>query len=481
MRTRWIAALGLLVLTAGGWAVGRLQEGFDHKKHEKLFPLCTTCHAGAETAGAPLWPTAVSCASCHDGEIQPAADWAPPTATKPSNLRFAHARHVEASAKRPEGRKPADNCSDCHVTEGEKRMAVHRAEQAQCFACHTDLPAEHLAVSDSACAACHLTLAQATTLPGERVAAFPVPPSHRMDGFMARGGHGKAAGAGGGVAASCATCHAREFCITCHVDAPEQPAIQALAMDTRSLLHVSQLRPPPSHAAGGFVDRHGQAAERTGATCATCHTRESCTACHMGRAPRAVQALAAAGPGRAPGPSLTRKTPASHVSSWARDHGPEAAASPTRCASCHTRDECLSCHRPDPVGGAGTSGFHPSGFLARHPTEAYRREISCADCHQTGQFCSSCHQQAGLTSRALLGGTRYHDAKQFFIAGHGQAARQSLENCVGCHVERDCLTCHASVGGRRFSPHGPGFDADRLRRRNPEMCSACHGTAIPGG
>ncbi|MCA9768685.1 MAG: hypothetical protein KC485_07710, partial [Gemmatimonadetes bacterium] len=66
------------------------------------------------------------------------------------------------------------------------------------------------------------------------------------------------------------------------------------------------------------------------------------------------------------------------------------------------------------------------------------------------------------------------------LVGHGQAARQSLESCVSCHVERDCTVCHSAQGGRRFNPHGPGFDAERLRRRNPEMCIACHGRAIPG-
>lgn len=77
-------------------------------------------------------------------------------------------------------------------------------------------------------------------------------------------------------------------------------------------------------------------------------------------------------------------------------------------------------------------------------------------------------------------GRGYHDAKRFFIAGHGQAARQSLESCVACHTERDCLTCHSALGGRRFSPHGPGFDPERLRKKNIEVCTACHGVAVPG-
>jgi hypothetical protein len=75
----------------------------------------------------------------------------------------------------------------------------------------------------------------------------------------------------------------------------------------------------------------------------------------------------------------------------------------------------------------------------------------------------------------------FHDANPGFLLGHGKAARQELETCVTCHAERDCLACHSAQGGRRFNPHGPGFDAERLRRRNPEMCTVCHGEAIPGG
>jgi len=73
----------------------------------------------------------------------------------------------------------------------------------------------------------------------------------------------------------------------------------------------------------------------------------------------------------------------------------------------------------------------------------------------------------------------YHDFNIFFSAGRGQAARQRLETCVGCHVEKDCLTCHSALGGRHINPHGPAFDAAREIKKNPQMCTACHGTAIP--
>jgi len=179
--------------------------------------------------------------------------------------------------------------------------------------------------------------------------------------------------------------------------------------------------------------------------------------------------------GRVPGPVL-RVTEGDTVDFTLADrHATLAAASTTGCTGCHVRADCLECHRPSAARGAG---YHPDGFLARHPASAYAREASCSDCHNVGVFCSSCHARAGLVASGVLR-SGYHDARPFFLVGHGQAARQGLESCVSCHAERDCLTCHSAVGGRRFNPHGPGFDGARMRRKNFAMCTVCHGAAVP--
>jgi hypothetical protein len=354
-------------------------------------------------------------------------------------------------------------------------MAVRRAAIPQCFACH-GIEAEHTAAPDTTCAVCHLTLAEATSLPESRVRMFPAPPSHRGSDFIAE--HGRQAkwpGAGQGIAPSCATCHARDFCASCHVNAPEVATIQALAPDPRALSIQAELRPPETHLDDRFLSRHGADARRTGATCATCHSSESCLACH--RVPPAVPiALAAAGPGRGVGARIERRRPASHGPDFVDRHGPTATNSPKTCSACHARTECLDCHRPNP---AASGGYHAAGFLTRHPAAAYARQVDCADCHNQAQFCTSCHQQAGLVSSGGLQ-PGFHDANGGFIAGHGQAARQSLESCVTCHSERDCLACHSAQNGRRFNPHGSGFDPARLKARNPQTCAACHGRAIPG-
>jgi hypothetical protein len=480
LRAKLILVGGLALLGAGGRLAARItSDGFDHGQHRRVFPTCQGCHAGAEDSTRSIWPAAADCATCHDGVIEKKVDWSPPTGPRPSNLRFSHRGHGAKAAES----LPRDSvvCTSCHLAERATWMRVKRSEVRRCLTCH-EIRTEHLATGNTACDTCHLTLAQATTLPSEQVGRFSTPPSH-LDGSFAEE-HGKLAEpaqAGGvaplGVSPSCATCHARDFCITCHVNAPEVPAIQALAADPRSLAIETKLEAPNSHAAPEFVLRHGPAARSTPGSCAACHARESCLTCHAAQ-PDVAVAMHAAGPGRGSGASIERRRPASHGDDFTTRHAPVASAAAKSCTACHARAACLDCHRPSAASAA--PGYHPTGFLARHPASAYARETSCGECHNTGAFCADCHQQAGLASRGTLRGG-YHDAKQGFPLGHGPAARQNLESCVSCHAERDCLPCHSARGGRRFNPHGPDFDAERLRRRNPQMCSVCHGAAIPGG
>ena len=497
------------------------QDRFQHAKHAKMFPLCSTCHAGVTNARQPTWPEPSQCAACHDGTVQARVTWQPRTGPRTGNLRFTHERHAGAvMAKNPADSTVAGNCAACHNERGAPRMDVRNAVVAQCLDCH-GLREAHFDLPSGTCATCHVPLAEAPGLTTEDIARFPRPRSHDTPGF-ALGGHGKAAtGAGNpgtpqAVAASCATCHAQNFCVACHVDAPEVPVIQALAVDARSPAFVANRPAPPGHASPAFLRTHGRDAQRATATCAACHARESCTACHVGEPPRVIAALPTPGPGRAAGVHVERTPPPSHTREFMTDrHGSEGSARPATCETCHVRATCLECHRPageqgsdarssahaagQPNGetqrngqaqpqapgraaSARRSGFHPQAFLTRHPSAAYAREASCSDCHNPAQFCQSCHQQSGLVANARLGTAGYHDAFRGFSLGHGQAARQSLETCASCHAERDCTACHSSVaGGFRFNPHGPGFNASRTRAKNPSLCVACHGRAIPGG
>lgn len=477
LRAALLAMGAATLIGAGGHLADRLAyDRFDHWQHRRVFPTCQGCHAGAQDSTRSFWPAASDCANCHDGTIEKKVDWSPPTGPRPSNLRFNHLVHTRKAGERLS--RDSVVCTSCHLAQGAPWMRVRRSEVPRCLACH-GVKAEHLAAANTTCGTCHLTLPEATALSRERIAHFPAPPYHFDASFplahadFAQPPPGDSA-SHTGVSRSCATCHARDFCVSCHVNAPEVPAIQALAPDPRSLAIEVKLDAPVSHAAPEFIKRHGQVVRRDPQSCAACHTRESCLTCHVAQ-PAVAVAMHAAGPGRGPGASVNRHRPTTHGDDFTDRHAPVASAAPRSCAACHARADCLDCHRPN---AASAPGYHPAGFLSRHPASAYARETTCAECHNSGAFCSDCHQQAGLTARGALRGG-FHDAKQNFLLGHGPAARQSLESCVSCHAERDCLTCHSALGGRRFNPHGPGFDADRMRRHNPQVCTVCHGAAIP--
>lgn len=451
----------------------RSSGGFDHLRHRRVFPSCIACHAGAADPDATLWPAADKCAACHDGTVQPRVAWQPPAEERPSNLKFAHELVPLMTRQTPRG-EAALACRDCHIAAGGDWMAVQRAQPEFCLTCH-GTGAPHLASPDSLCQRCHLPLTRAAGLTEATIAAFPAPPSHAEAGFVSRTGHGAlATGTKDTIASSCTVCHARDFCLTCHVDAPEQRAIQALGPDPRSRAIAVHLEAPASHRAPSFLTSHGALVRESARQCSTCHTRESCLVCHS--ASQKVSAeLFSAGLSRGRGAQPVRHPPESHGANFASRHASPAAVKPSTCAGCHVRADCLECHRSTAAAGPG---YHPAGFLSRHPAAAYARETNCSDCHNVGAFCTTCHVNAGLSSHGPLR-SGYHDASRAFLLGHGQAARQNLESCVSCHAERDCLTCHSAQGGRKFNPHGPGFDANRLRRKNPEMCTACHGNAIP--
>ena len=480
MRLRHAAGLLVaLVVAAGsaGAAARHLQDRFDHMEHRTLFPSCLSCHEGAQTADAPLWPTAEGCASCHDGTVEERVDWQPPKGPPRTNLRFTHGEHAQEVLEAH--RDSTLDCGDCHREGDAPRMQVRLAIAENCLDCH-GVRESHFEAPDTACATCHVPLVRAVRLTAADVGEFSVPESHRDPDFMTE--HGEQAQRGvprGQVAASCATCHARDFCAECHVNAPEMPVIQALGPDPRSLARRPELKAPPSHQDPEFLEKHGGQARRRPQSCASCHTQESCLECHA-PTPGVAEAMPVAGPGRGRGAVIERQRPASHGADFSENHGPVASARPQNCAACHARTECYSCHVPN--AGDAPPGYHPAGFLTQHPAAAYARETDCSSCHNTRQFCTSCHANAGFgTGGRLRPG--YHDAKRNFLLGHGQAARQELESCISCHTEQECMQCHASaaVGGRNFNPHGPGFDPGALRRRNPQMCTACHGAAIPGG
>jgi hypothetical protein len=340
---------------------------------------------------------------------------------------------------------------------------------------------------------------------------------------------------------TCFSCHAHKAtqhqvdakCTTCHVP---------LARSGFSLSQIEAIKPPPDHAAKGFLaGGHGVEAAQNAARCATCHTRERCASCHVDADRTAIQEIPAAPEGMQLPPAKAHyPVPATHDNSgWITKHG--AQASRTACATCHTRNDCQSCHleplpkqvasmptrqqstapgvrvkeRPpdshssmfflkthstlaasDPKqcatchvesfcvschDGPSTGGYHPAGFVAKHAAAAWGRDVECANCHNVTVFCRACHQESGLTAHGRLG-PGYHDSEPLWLLRHGQAAREGLESCTSCHKQTDCTQCHSVLGAFKVSPHGRDFDAARAYQQNPRACSFCHiGNPLDGG
>lgn len=441
----------LLLLSPGGASPG---ERFPHERHARLFPLCEGCHAGVSQAGSPLYPDVAECARCHDGRRRPLVAWDAP-ARAPSNLHFSHASHAAATA-----RSGAPACSACHTGVGE------RPRPEACFACH-GRGDTHLEAGDR-CRQCHVAVADVAAWDASRIAALPRPAQHDAPDFAQA--HARAALA---PASSCSTCHARESCERCHVNAARVPAIQALDRDARVAAAVrgkgaAYARPASHDADWGWA--HGARAAADAAGCANCHARSSCTACHA-RGNAAIGALPDGA--RARGVEYAR-APRAHAAGFDRKHD-AAGGSEAACLGCHGKETCEDCHA-----ARRAAGFHPANFAARHGPEAYGSQVQCSSCHNTEVFCRSCHAETGRASSGR-GTVSFHNASPLWLMGHGQSARQSLESCASCHAQADCARCHSTLGGWGVNPHGAGFNASRMQSMNRLTCLRCHRSAAGGG
>jgi hypothetical protein len=265
------------------------------------------------------------------------------------------------------------------------------------------------------------------------------------------------------------TKHSGFDCTACHTDVARgqfypEPSFCAACHDGRVQPEIDWAPPTPGSRANLRFQHapHVRAVE-----CGTCHAQggqrtaaEVCLGCHGIAEHQAADSPCTLCHVQPP-------APASHEGGFRERHRVQAAATPETCATCHVRSDCLDCHRPGAA--SPTGGYHPADYLASHPVAAYSQETTCADCHNVGAFCATCHQRAGLTITGVTG-SGYHDGTGFFVGGHGQAARQSLESCVACHTEQDCLKCHVNL-----NPHGPDFDAQAQREAAAAVCAVCHG------
>jgi predicted CXXCH cytochrome family protein len=463
MRRVLLFALAVVLAGTAGSLLLRADDTdrFPHDQHARLFPLCAGCHEGIETGdAAAYYPSPQLCVNCHDGVVEDRVDWTGPV-DQPRNLVFEHVQHD--AEVRSEG-APLQ-CEQCHAPAGADRMAVQRAEPAVCFSCHAHAATEHFVDAD--CQTCHTAFVE-SDLPPSRLATLPVPPDHHVPGFLMEA-HGQRAQAG---IQQCAVCHTQERCTSCHVNAADVPEIAAMpaAPDDWTLPAFAAHYPvPESHLMPDWLADHGPMA--TTQQCASCHTRDDCTSCHVPPVPDVVAAFPARADVAAPGAVTLRKMPLSHASRWFdRQHAALASTQGETCSACHVSTFCSDCHD-----AAAEPSYHPLNFVLQHSSQAYGRRMECSTCHETRTFCRSCHIQQGMQTEGRLN-PGFHDAEPLWLLRHARAARQGLESCTSCHVQRDCMQCHTELGSFQISPHGPNFDARRAQQRNAVICFACHVT-----
>jgi len=216
--------------------------------------------------------------------------------------------------------------------------------------------------------------------------------------------------------------------------------------------------------------------------CVSCHDKRristACITCHPAFNERLLTDQVPAGfmPSGA-------QMPDDHSLEWLNSHGVAARMDPQRCMACHGQNRCLDCHdavgKPDKV--------HPGDWILLHPRRARSAGSSCQSCHRTESFCADCHRAVGLHSADPLqpGGLGVHPPGWVDLPitreHHRFAAQRNITQCSACHEVDSCGRCHStlSFGGFGVTPHGPGFKAERLYKRNPASCWSCHSVDDP--
>ncbi len=387
-------------------------------------------------------------------------------------------------------------CSSCHV-------GIAIGDQFRSFP------------SQSLCASCHdgtIKPRVQWTPPPRRVNSFLVF-THQQHAATAKVTACESCHAPGGTTAwmnvaraapaQCISCHTHGTgthfgdtspCATCH----RTLATAAGLTDAQ----VAALPKPPSHARVDFASLHGSVARAAPATCATCHARESCQRCHVdGTRQPLIRALA-------PDARIARlmvgrpavyPTPADHrVAQFAVLHGAAAHATPLRCATCHARASCETCHtgtgardvlrglpnareatapgvqlRHAPLVGVPDLSLVTSVALHTLPPCEPGRSDCCHPERSEGSACSPTLPPLQIRHDTTLRVVRVHAVG--FAKAHGAQAASGSAQCASCHAQRFCIDCHAGerVTRRYHVANFVSIHAPQAYRRETD-CASCH-------
>lgn len=344
---------------------------FTHDQHLGLGLDCDACHAKAKDSHKSadlLLPTGAACDGCH-GAQHPRTPETPArcstchTQLDDQNrlrasvrmprplLHFDHAKHVGAGS----------SCRDCHDMKGVRLGSVLQLpSEASCLSCHDGFQAAN------ACATCHPAGADGrlmTRAQDDRALPALVPRGANAHGaahdlaFVED--HTSIAKANPQL---CASCHDDTFCTDCH---------------------GGSIRPMRIHA-GDYLTLHAQDARGAISDCQSCHRQQSfCLGCHerVGFSDRAGGEFGVGGPlqfhpdGWSGAPGMPQA------------HAHAAQRNLSSCVSCHTEDSCLACHATTQAAKPGLDvSPHGPDFArsARCDALASHNRRVCLRCHAPG-------------------------------------------------------------------------------------------------
>ncbi len=346
------------------------------------------------------------------------------------SVKFSHSLHVKDAGMA---------CADCHVAATTSMSASDRllVDHPACQSCHE----EQLS---SNCTFCHLsedTETYALSANPRRELRFPHK-THVDQGT------------------SCETCHPAiddeaavigqqvppmATCNTCHNDVQVTNACEVCHTNMASLR-------PREHNRTDFVKEHKIPARMGDATCAACHTQESCVDCHNG-----ADLVKVDMPGRdLVSPRTARLT--------AIDRGQ----------------------------GMNLVKVHDLNFRFTHGISAKGHTQECESCHSKETFCNTCHGAGGNVTQDSFWPAS-HNKASFKFVDHPRLARRDIESCIGCHdaqgADPTCVRCHYDHDGRKgTNPKFHSFSAMRddegTWHSDPGSgCYFCHTdpNARPGG